>query len=110
MLGAYFGTGTKSGLLATFLMCCYDKDTRTYRTVCKVYKKIKKNSLNFPKKVANGFDMETLNKLQDELKGNLVKISQDKTKVPDNMEIHSGLVPDYIIVDPKKAAVWEIEV
>ncbi|KHJ75781.1 ATP-dependent DNA ligase domain protein [Oesophagostomum dentatum] len=35
VLGAYFGTGSKGGMMSVFLMGVYDKDTKTYRTVTK---------------------------------------------------------------------------
>ncbi len=68
-----------------FLMGCYDPQTKKYKTVCKV---------------GNGFDDETIDALQDELK--MVKIAQDKNKVPDWLDIHSSLVPDFVCKDPKK--------
>jgi DNA ligase-3 len=36
VLGAYFGTGNKGGLLSVFLMGCYDETSKKYKTVCKV--------------------------------------------------------------------------
>lgn len=38
VLGAYFGTGSKGGLMSVFLMGVYDEQSKTYKTVCKVGK------------------------------------------------------------------------
>jgi DNA ligase-3 len=35
VLGAYFGTGSKGGLMSVFLMGVYDEQSKTYKTVCK---------------------------------------------------------------------------
>lgn len=40
VLGAYYGTGNKGGLMSTFLMGIYDKESKKFKTVCKVKKKI----------------------------------------------------------------------
>lgn len=36
VLGAYYGTGNKGGLMSVFLMGCYDEDTKTYRYVSRL--------------------------------------------------------------------------
>lgn len=52
VLGAYFGTGLKGGLLSVFLMGVYDKESKTFKTVCKA---------------GNGFDDNQIHRLQNQL-------------------------------------------
>lgn len=59
VLGAYYGTGNKGGIMSTLLMGVYDPDTRKWLTVTKC---------------CNGLDDKTLQKLQTEL--DMVKISK----------------------------------
>ena len=92
VLGAYYGKGvqaraTKEGLLNVFLMGSYDKESKTWKTVCKM---------------GNGHDEATLAKLQKDIIKNMVKIEKDPTKVPSTFDIHRQNVPDFIIKDIKK--------
>ncbi|XP_020612106.1 DNA ligase 3-like isoform X2 [Orbicella faveolata] len=91
VLGAYYGTGNKGGLMSIFLMGVWDPATKQWCTVAKC---------------GNGHDDKTIEKLNRELK--MKKISKDPSKVPSWLNIHRSLVPDFIIEDPKKAPVWEI--
>ena len=53
VLGAYYGTGTKGGLMSVFLMGVYDDTLDAWKTVCKC---------------GNGHDDPTLQKIQNELR------------------------------------------
>lgn len=91
VLGAYYGTGNKGGLMSIFLMGCYDPATDSFCTVSKC---------------GSGLDDKTLESLQSEL--DMVKISKDPSKVPSWLKVRKQVVPDFVVVDPKKAPVWEI--
>jgi len=93
VLGAYFGTGSKGGLMSVFLMGCLDEKTQTYKTVCKC---------------GNGHDDQTIEDLNQQLKNQMVKISKDYNKVPSWLDVERALVPDFVIKDPTKSPVWEI--
>jgi DNA ligase-3 len=85
VLGAYFGTGNKGGLMSVFLMGCYDEESKSYKTVCKV---------------GNGFNDDEINKLQKKL--DVVKISGNYDKVPKWLDVDRSLVPDFVTNNPKK--------
>ncbi|ESO91269.1 hypothetical protein LOTGIDRAFT_228755 [Lottia gigantea] len=91
VLGAYYGTGNKGGLMSIFLLGVYDQMTKKWCTVTKI---------------GNGLDDKTLDRLQTEL--DMVKISKDVTKVPGWLNIKKTVVPDFVVADPKNAPVWEI--
>ncbi|XP_053379767.1 DNA ligase 3-like [Mercenaria mercenaria] len=91
VLGAFFGTGNKGGMMSVFLMGSYDPDSDKWCTVTKV---------------GNGFDDSTLEKLQKELK--MMKISKNASKVPDWLNVKKNMIPDFVSADPKSAPVWEI--
>ena len=80
VLGAYFGTGSKGGMMSVFLMGCLDKATNKWRTVCKC---------------GNGHDDATLNKRQKTL--DMRKISRDRGRVPQWLVIHNSLIPDFVV-------------
>jgi DNA ligase-3 len=91
VLGAYYGTGDKGGVMSVFLMGCQDAKGR-WRTVCKC---------------GNGHTDAALAQINREL--DVVKISKDRSKVPPWLDINAAnLVPDFVVRDPKKAPVWEI--
>ena len=52
VLGAYYGTGKKGGIMSTFLMGVYDEARKVWLTVCKV---------------GNGHDDATLDRLADHI-------------------------------------------
>lgn len=91
VLGAWFGTGKKGGMMSIFLMGCYDKYTQKYCTVTKVH---------------TGHDDKRLEQLQTEL--DMIKISSEVSKVPDWLKCTRTMVPDFVARDPKKQPVWEI--
>nr|BAJ98669.1 predicted protein [Hordeum vulgare subsp. vulgare] len=93
VLGAYYGTGKKGGLMSVFLLGCHDPESDRWYTVAKC---------------GNGFDDATLEKLQDDFKPNMTKISKNPNQVPKWCNISRELVPDFIVIDPKKSPVWEI--
>ncbi|XP_021104528.1 DNA ligase 3 isoform X4 [Heterocephalus glaber] len=91
VLGAFYGQGSKGGMMSIFLMGCYDPGSQKWCTVTKC---------------AGGHDDATLTRLQKEL--DMVKISKDPSKIPSWLKINKIYYPDFIVPDPKKAAVWEI--
>ncbi|XP_033724639.1 LOW QUALITY PROTEIN: DNA ligase 3-like [Pecten maximus] len=91
VLGAYFGSGNKGGIMSVFLFGVHDPDNDQWCTVTKCH---------------SGLDDKTLDELQTKL--DMVKISKDARKIPDWLNIKKQLVPDFVIRDPKKAPVWEI--
>ncbi|XP_075417510.1 DNA ligase 3 isoform X1 [Tenrec ecaudatus] len=91
VLGAFYGQGSKGGMMSIFLMGCYDPDSQKWCTVTKC---------------AGGHDDATLARLQKEL--DMVKISKDPSKIPSWLKVNKIYYPDFIVPDPKKAAVWEI--
>ncbi|XP_064610448.1 DNA ligase 3-like [Liolophura sinensis] len=91
VLGGYYGSGNKGGIMSVFLTGVHDPATDKWCTVTKV---------------GNGFDDKTLERLQTELK--MVKISKDQRKVPDWLKINKTVIPDFVVADPKTAPVWEI--
>ncbi|CAG9769457.1 unnamed protein product [Ceutorhynchus assimilis] len=91
VLGAWYGTGQKGGMMSVFLMGCYNPNTRKFCTVTKVH---------------TGHDDKTLERLQKELE--MEKISSDPDKVPSWLNCTRTMVPDFVAVDPKKQPVWEI--
>lgn len=93
VLGAWFGTGKKGGMMSVFLMGCHDVRRDKWVTVTKVH---------------TGHDDSTLERLQKELEPLMVKISQDNNKVPSWLDCNNGMVPDFVAADPKKQPVWEI--
>merc|ERR1712142_18271 len=93
VLGGWFGTGQKGGLMSSFLLGCYDHIGDKWCTVTKC---------------AMGFDDATLDRLQSELLPKFEKIKGDFDMVPGWFRINRQMVPDFIAKDPKKCPVWEI--
>ncbi|NXV50486.1 DNLI3 ligase, partial [Uria aalge] len=91
VLGAFYGQGSKGGMMSIFLMGCYDPKSEKWCTVTKC---------------SGGHDDATLARLQTEL--DMVKISKDPSKIPRWLKINKIYYPDFIVPDPKKAPVWEI--
>ncbi|CAG5129065.1 unnamed protein product, partial [Candidula unifasciata] len=91
VLGAYYGTGNKGGMMSIFLMGVYDPDNDRWVTVSKC---------------GSGLDDKKLESLNKEL--DVVKISKDYSKVPPWLHVNKSLTPDFVVADPKKAPVWEI--
>jgi len=93
VLGAYYGHGNKGSKLSVFLMGCYDKDKKKYKTVVKV---------------GNGHTDEAIDKLQPHIMSIMTKIQKDPSKVPDWLDIKNHVLPDWLITDPKNTDVWEV--
>ncbi|KAF6094604.1 DNA ligase 3 [Phyllostomus discolor] len=91
VLGAFYGQGSKGGMMSIFLMGCYDPSSQKWCTVTKC---------------SGGHDDATLARLQKEL--DMVKISKDPSKIPSWLKVNKIYYPDFIVPDPKRAAVWEI--
>ena len=62
VLGGWYGSGSKGGLVSVWLMGSYDSRTKKWCTVTKV---------------GNGFDDDRLTALQEELLPQMKKIKQD---------------------------------
>nr|XP_054502964.1 DNA ligase 3 isoform X4 [Agelaius phoeniceus] len=84
VLGAFYGQGSKGGMMSIFLMGCYDPKSEKWCTVTKC---------------SGGHDDATLARLQTEL--DMVKISKDPSKIPRWLKINKIYYPDFIVPDPK---------
>ncbi|XP_041657063.1 DNA ligase 3 [Cheilinus undulatus] len=91
VLGAFYGKGSNGGIMSSFLMGCYDPDSKKWCTVTKC---------------SGGYDDAMLARLQKEL--DVIKISKDPSKLPSWLKIVKNYYPDFLIRDPEKAPVWEI--
>lgn len=91
VLGAFYGKGSNGGIMSSFLMGCYDPESRKWCTVTKC---------------SGGFDDAMLDRLQKDL--DVIKIGKDPSKIPGWLKIVKNYYPDFIIRDPEKAPVWEI--
>ncbi|CAL8398727.1 unnamed protein product [Boreogadus saida] len=91
VLGGFYGKGSNGGIMSSFLMGCYDPDSKKWCTVTKC---------------SGGYDDAMLARLQKEL--DVVKISKEPSKIPAWMKIVKNYYPDFMIRDPQKAPVWEI--
>ncbi|EPY80405.1 hypothetical protein CB1_000837002 [Camelus ferus] len=76
VLGAFYGQGSKGGMMSIFLMGCYDPSSQKWCTVTKC---------------AGGHDDATLARLQKEL--DMVKISKDPSKIPSWLKINKIYYP-----------------
>ncbi|KAM7066982.1 DNA ligase 3 isoform 3-T3 [Molossus nigricans] len=85
VLGAFYGQGSKGGMMSIFLMGCYDPSSQKWCTVTKC---------------SGGHDDATLARLQKEL--DMVKISKDPSKIPSWLKINKIYYPDFIVPDPKE--------
>ncbi|CAC5407617.1 LIG3 [Mytilus coruscus] len=91
VLGAYYGTGNKGGIMSIFLMGAYNPHTNKFCTVTKC---------------SSGLDDKTLEELQFQLE--VIKINKDFTKVPKWLHVNKSLIPDFVVKDPKESPIWEI--
>ncbi|XP_014234355.1 DNA ligase 3 isoform X1 [Trichogramma pretiosum] len=98
VIGAWYGTGQKGGMMSIFLMGCHDPTRDKWLTVTKVH---------------SGHDDATLALLQKKL--DMIKISKDPNLVPSWLIANKPMVPDFVARDPKvnkiyvqKQPVWEI--
>eukprot|EP00817_Percolomonadidae_sp_ATCC50343_P000608 CAMPEP_0117432386 /NCGR_PEP_ID=MMETSP0758-20121206/11873_1 /TAXON_ID=63605 /ORGANISM="Percolomonas cosmopolitus, Strain AE-1 (ATCC 50343)" /LENGTH=540 /DNA_ID=CAMNT_0005222249 /DNA_START=380 /DNA_END=1998 /DNA_ORIENTATION=+ len=93
VIGGYYGTGSKGGLISTYLMACYDNVTQKYMSVCKV---------------GNGHSDASLKLISDEFMPLMDQTNRDYNNVPDWLDVNRIHMPDFIIKDPLKSFVWEI--
>lgn len=91
VLGGWFGTGKKGGMLSIFLMGCYDTRGKLWKTVTKVH---------------SGLDDKEMEDLQDELKDLMERADADTP--PCWLNCKKALIPDFIAKDPNVMPVWEI--
>lgn len=91
VLGGWFGTGKKGGMLSIFLMGCYDTRGKLWKTVTKVH---------------SGLDDKEMEDLQDELKDLMERADADVP--PRWLNCKKPLIPDFIAKDPSVMPVWEI--
>ncbi len=115
VLGAWYGTGARGGIMSIFLMGCYDESSKKWCTVTKVhtgkgYTAIKKVHVRVSTvfHVSLGVDDATLDRLQGELQPLMTKIKQDPDLVPSWLTCARQMTPDFVAKDPKKSPVWEI--
>lgn len=94
VLGAFYGSGAKGGLLTTYLCCVLDPTTKTFKTVCKA---------------SGGLDDATLAALQPKMMASMNKINGDMKRIPPWLAVSKMHCPDWVAKDPKSAEVWEIE-
>ncbi|XP_053945506.1 DNA ligase 3 [Anastrepha ludens] len=91
VLGAWFGSGKKGGVLSIFLMGCYDNSDRLWKTVTKVH---------------SGLDDAENEKVHEELMQLMDRA--DSNRLPSWLLCKRSLVPDYIAKVASKMPVWEI--
>ncbi|XP_065372225.1 DNA ligase 3 [Calliphora vicina] len=91
VLGASYGSGKQGGVLSIFLMGCYDRRDRLWKTVTKVH---------------TGLDDKT----RLEMHERLMKLMErsDGKQAPNWFLCNKPLIPDLIAKDPKVMPVWEI--
>ncbi|KAH8246836.1 hypothetical protein KR032_001726 [Drosophila birchii] len=91
VLGAWYGSGKKGGVLSIFLMGCYDARDRLWKTVTKVH---------------SGLDDAT----NEEVHDSLIKLTEraDANRTPNWLLCKKSLVPDVLAKDPQEMPVWEI--
>ena len=94
VLGAWYGHGSKGGLLTVFLMGCQDPATGRWKTVCKT---------------GNGFDDATIERLQPELSPLFTRIRESHDLLPTWLDCDRIHTPEFVVADPKLSPVWEIE-
>ncbi|CUG92908.1 DNA ligase, putative [Bodo saltans] len=96
VLGAYYGSGNKGGLLSTFLMGVCDKSVPVggkgrWKTVCKV---------------GNGHDDATIVALNATYKTTMQ--TPVNGKAPIWADVHNSHIPDVFVINPEASDVWEI--
>ncbi|EDV94345.1 GH20153 [Drosophila grimshawi] len=91
VLGAWYGSGKKGGVLSIFLMGCFDARDHLWKTVTKVHSGLDD--------VTNDDVHEALMKLTDRA---------DANKIPSWLLCKKALVPDVLAKVPEQMPVWEI--
>ncbi|XP_017846781.1 DNA ligase 3 [Drosophila busckii] len=91
VLGGWYGSGKKGGILSIFLMGCYDTSDHLWKTVTKVH---------------SGLDDAT----NEEIHESLMKLTEraDANKIPNWLLCKKALVPDVLAKVPDSMPVWEI--
>jgi DNA ligase-1 len=89
-VGAYHGTGKRTGVYGAYLLACYDEESGEYQTVCKV---------------GTGFSEEALESLTQSLSArNCTRDAQ-----PKNVIVGDALAKDVDVwFVPEESEVWEI--
>jgi hypothetical protein len=80
VVGAYFGTGSKGGIMSTFLMACRDPAGR-WRTVCKVWLSDKCHACAFLFPALDRFDRLTLTSITGRLRPRRCDARQNQPRV-----------------------------
>ncbi|TRY78644.1 hypothetical protein TCAL_13609 [Tigriopus californicus] len=93
VLGAWYGSGNKGGIMSIFLMGCLNHAKTKWHTVTKVH---------------TGLDDNELERVQKELEPNMEKIKGDYSKIPNWLDCTRQMTPDFVAKDPKCSPVWEI--
>ncbi|KAJ6638894.1 DNA ligase 3 [Pseudolycoriella hygida] len=91
VLGAWFGTGKKGGMLSIFLMGCFDEKQKLWKTVTKVH---------------TGLDDAAMEKMQKTL--NPLMNRCDAANRPKWLCCKNALIPDMLANDPLAMPVFEI--
>eukprot|EP01062_Namystynia_karyoxenos_P058924 TRINITY_DN5036_c1_g1_i7.p1 TRINITY_DN5036_c1_g1~~TRINITY_DN5036_c1_g1_i7.p1 ORF type:complete len:1159 (+),score=375.54 TRINITY_DN5036_c1_g1_i7:75-3551(+) len=99
VLGGYFGSGSKGGIMSTFLMGCLDRAASAQGTAPR-WKTVSR--------VANGHDDATLAKVNAELRPQMEEIRRKPAACPRWLHCHNSHLPDLVVKDPTKAPVWEV--
>lgn len=92
ILGAWYGTGKMGGQYSIFLMGCYDKKSRLWKTVTKVH---------------SGLDDMEMERMHRKISP-LMEKSDGNTKLPRWLSAARGMVPNALAKDPHKMPVLEI--
>ncbi|KAH8388332.1 hypothetical protein KR093_004286 [Drosophila rubida] len=91
VLGAWYGSGKKGGVLSIFLMGCYDARDKLWKTVTKVH---------------SGLDDATNDEIHESLKQ--LTDRADANKIPTWLHCKKALIPDVLAKTPEQMPVWEI--
>ena len=70
-LGAFHGRGKRTGVYGAYLLACYDEDTETFQSVCKI---------------GTGFSDEDLNSLSQGLNQHIIPKKSSQYAVSDSLE------------------------
>lgn len=90
VLGSYLGKGAYGGLQSVWLLGCWDARGGRWRTVAKV---------------GNGMSDADTRRYNNTLPVRRVKTASD---VPGWLDVKSPLRPDFVVIDPWRAPVWEV--
>lgn len=114
VVGAWFGSGSKGGLLSVFLMACYDPPTDRcgvgrLRSWSRSHIELVFASWLTVTKCGSGFDDATLASMQAPLKALMTPIGQDPSKLPSYLAGGASKhAPDFVALNPRLMPVWEM--